>query len=307
YSPEEVIGRNVKILMPSPYADEHDEYMRSYRETGRKRIIGIGREVIGRRKDGSTFPMELAVSEVDLGDRRIFTGIVRDITERRRLEHEILRISDQERRRIGQDLHDGLGQMLTGTGLIARNLTQKLRSQNLPEADDLQEITNFIKEADEYARTLAKGLVPVELEENGLASALRQLSSQVERLFPVDCSFNHVGSASYLDSSAATHLYRIAQEAISNAVKHGRSRKVALTLSGGSRQLRLRVKDDGVGFPAELPEDRGLGVQIMYYRARIIGATLEIWPDPAGGTVVTCTLPYQAAGKPAALKNEQVI
>jgi two-component system CheB/CheR fusion protein len=233
--------------------------------------------------------------------------VVRDITDRRRLEQEILRISDQERRRIGQDLHDGLGQMLTGTALIARNLTQKLRSAGVPEADDLAEITDLIKEADEYARGLAKGLVPVELEENGLSAALRQLISHVERLFPVRCTFNSVGTLWNLESTVSTHLYRIAQEALSNAVKHGRARKVSLTLSSGSRQLRLRIKDDGIGFPDELPEEHGMGVQIMHYRARIIGATLEIWRDPAGGTVVICSLPFKVAAVSSVLRNENVI
>jgi len=108
YKAAEVLGRNVGFLMPAPYADEHDGYLRNYLETGHRKIIGIGREVSGMRKDGTVFPLDLSVSEVRLPDRRIFTGIVRDITERQRLEQEILRVSDQERRRIGQDLHDGL-------------------------------------------------------------------------------------------------------------------------------------------------------------------------------------------------------
>lgn len=305
YKAEEVIGRNVKVLMPQPYRDEHDGYMRSYRETGRRKIIGIGREVVGLRKDGTTFPMDLAVSEVELEGRTIFTGVVRDISDRRRLEHEILRTSDLERRRIGQDLHDGLGQMLTGTALICRNLVKKLRAAGRPEAEELEEITTFIQQADNHARGLAKGLVPVELEENGLAAALRQLAHNAERLFDVHSSFEQLGSTPKLDSTASTHVFRIAQEAVSNAVKHGRANKINITLSGGDRQVRLRIKDDGVGFPSELPEDRGMGVQIMNYRARVIGGTLEIWRDPAGGTVVTCTLPYQAAATSTLITNEK--
>lgn len=306
YKAEEVIGRNVKVLMPKPYRDEHDGYIQSYHDTGRRKIIGVGREVVGRTKDGTTFPMDLAVSEVELEGRTIFTGIIRDISDRRRLEHEILRISDLERRRIGQDLHDGLGQMLTGTALIARNLAKKLREAERPEAEGLEEITSFIQEADNYARGLAKGLVPVELEDDGLAAALRQLAINAERLFDVRCSFEQLGSTLNTDSTAATHVYRIAQEAVSNAVKHGRAKRIVITLSGGSHQLRLRVKDDGIGFPDELPEDRGMGVQIMNYRARVIGGTLEIWRDPAGGTAVTCTLPHQAAVSSTLATNENL-
>lgn len=291
YRASEVIGRNLKILMPSPYREEHDGYIRSYHETGRRKIIGIGREVTGQRKDGSTFPMDLAVSEVRLEDRVLFTGIIRDITERRRLEQEILQISDEERRRIGQDLHDGLGQMLTGIGLISQNLARKLKANGMPGADDVSEITDLIREADQFARTPAKGLVPVELEANGLSAALQHLTANAERLFGISCAFEEVGSVPIDETAAAVHLYRIAQEAVSNAVKHGKASHVKVSLAQGDEQVRLYVQDDGIGFPDALPKSRGMGVRIMQYRARIIGATLEIWRDPAGGTVVTCTLP----------------
>src|SRR5438105_1148533 len=108
YEAAELIGKNVKVLMPSPYREEHDGYIANYCRTGRARIIGIGREVVGQRRDGTVFPMDLAVSEVRFGDKRLFTGFVRDLTDRKNLEQEVLNISDREQRRIGQDLHDGL-------------------------------------------------------------------------------------------------------------------------------------------------------------------------------------------------------
>ncbi len=122
YKAAEVINRNVSMLMPEPYHSEHDRYMQNYLRTGRAKIIGIGREVIGRRKDGSTFPMYLAVGEQIHGQRHFFTAIIRDISERKRMEHEILHISEREQQRIGQDLHDGLGQLLTGAALHAKAL-----------------------------------------------------------------------------------------------------------------------------------------------------------------------------------------
>ncbi len=301
YRAEEVIGRNVKVLMPSPYREEHDGYMDSYYKTGQRKIIGIGREVVGEHKDGSTFPLDLAVSEVALRGRRIFTGIVRDITERRRLEQEILEISEQERRRIGQDLHDGLGQMLTGIGLIARNLTRRLQGEGVSGADEMAEITELIKEADQYARGLARSLVPVELDASGLAASLQRLAFNAERLFGIRCVFDEVGTALLYDNTAATHLYRIAQEAVSNAVKHGRATQVTVTLASGEEQVRLRVQDDGIGFPEVLPEQRGMGVRIMHHRARMIGASLEIRSASEGGAVLTCTLPL--SGSVYALKK----
>jgi two-component system sensor kinase FixL len=291
YDAEEVIGENVKMLMPSPYREEHDEYLRSYHETGHKRIIGIGREVRGRRKDGSTFPMDLAVSEVDLGERTIFTGIVRDISERRRLEKEILNVSEQERRRIGQDLHDGLGQMLTGIGLLSQDLARQLEEEEHKRADDMAEITEHIKEADQYARDLSHGLIPVDVEANGLTEALRRLVENAERLFDVQCEFREVETVLIHDNATATHLYRIAQEAVSNATRHGEADHIKIMLASGDEQLRLQVRDNGVGFDDDATEDSGMGIHIMNYRARIIGGTLEISSELEDGTVVTCTLP----------------
>jgi two-component system CheB/CheR fusion protein len=294
YTEEEVMGENVKVLMPSPYHEEHDGYIRSYHETGRRQIIGIGREVTGQRKDGSTFPMDLAVSEVHLGDRLLFTGIVRDITERRRLEKEILDVTEQERRRIGQDLHDGLGQMLTGIGLLSQNLARQLAQHDRPEADDAAEITDLIREADQYARDLARGLTPVDLEASGLVAALERLVANAERLFDIECVFEEVGSALVHDGTTATHMYRIAQEAVSNAVRHGQAERIKISLAAGARQTRLRIQDDGIGFPETTGDGPGMGVHIMEYRARIVGGTLDISSTMGEGTTVTCTLPHRA-------------
>ena len=297
YDAEEVIGENVKMLMPSPYREEHDEYLRSYHETGRKRIIGIGREVTGKRKDDSTFPMDLSVSEVDLGDRTIFTGIVRDISERRRLEKEILNVSEEERRRIGQDLHDGLGQMLTGIGLLSQDLARELDQEDHQRADDMAEITEHIKEADQYARDLSHGLIPVDVEgrqPSALSEALRRLSENAERLFNVDCAFREVETVHIHNNTLATHLYRITQEAVSNAVRHGEANAVNIILASGDAQIRLQVRDDGVGFDDDASDDSGMGVHIMNYRARIVGGTLEISSELGDGTVVTCTVPRTA-------------
>lgn len=291
FASEEVVGRNVKMLMPEPYRGEHDTYISNYHKTGKRNIIGIGREVTGIRKDGSTFPMDLAVSEVQLEGRQIFTGIIRDITDRRNLEQRVLEISDEERRRIGQDLHDGLGQMLTGIGLIGQNLARQLRDDGHRLAPDMSEVTKMVKEADQQARALARGLVPVELEANGLASALQRLAVNAERLFSIRCSFSEVGQAHITDNTAAGHIFRIAQEAVSNAVKHGKASIIKITLSSVRRQIRLRVIDNGIGFPDHLSDERGMGVNIMHYRARIIGGMLDIKRDPAGGTVVTCSMP----------------
>lgn len=300
YQPEEVLGQNVNLLMPEPYHSEHDGYLEAYLRTGRRKIIGIGREAIGLRKDGTTFPLDLAVSEVQLEDGHVlFTGLIRDISERRRLEQEVLRISDEERLRIGHDLHDGLGQMLTGIGLIAQDLARRLERAGSEDAETAAEITAFIREADQMARALARGLVPVDVEAGGLESALRRLGANAERLFGIACDVEIEGAPTFGDESAPAHLFRIAQEAVSNAVRHGHASRVAIRLEAREGRLRLRIEDDGRGVSeAELAraaaapdEAGGMGVRIMHYRARIIGGALEIRRRPEGGTTVLCSIP----------------
>ena len=298
YDKEEVLGRNISVLMPEPYREEHDDYIKRYRETGERHIIGIGREVRGKRKDGSTFPMDLAVSEVSLGDRRIFTGIVRDITERRRLEREVLNAAEQERRRIGQDLHDGLGQMLTGIGLLSQNLAQRLEAQEHPKAAEAKEITELVREADQQARDLAHGLTPVDIEAGGLGAALQRIATNAERLFDIECSVNEMGATVIQNDTTAMHLYRIAQEAVSNAARHGGAEHVTINLASSSDHVRLRVHDNGSGFPEEMDGD-GMGVRTMSYRARIIGGTLDITSSPREGATVTCTIPRSTRGRPS--------
>ncbi|MGM0507065.1 MAG: PAS domain S-box protein [Bacteroidota bacterium] len=290
YRDSEVIGKNVHILMPQPYKEEHDDYIRNYLSTGRRKIIGIGREVTGRRKDGTTFPMYLAVSEVRIRNQRIFTGIIRDISEQRRLELEILQTSEHERRRIGQDLHDGLGQMLTGIGLMAKNLTHALEKERSPHKESAGEITDLIREADQHARELARGLVPVDFDSEGLHAALERLAGRAEKLFRIQCRFQSNGEIQFDDANHVTHLYRIAQEAVSNAVKHGGAEKVQVQLTGSSDRIRLRVEDNGRGFEDDWDEKGGLGVRIMQFRAGLIGATIDITDSTMGGASVICTI-----------------
>jgi PAS domain S-box-containing protein len=310
YSADEAIGESVGLLMPPDYSEQHDDYVQSYLETGQRKIIGIGREVIGQRKNGATFPMELAVSEVHLAGARIFTGIVRDISQRRRLEREILRVTDLERQRIGQDLHDGLGQMLTGIGLIGQNLAARLRKKGDPEASNVEELAVLIQEADEYARTLARGIIPVELDRQGLAPALRRLADNSTRLFGVDVQFDDVGDGTLEDNNVASHLYRIAQEGLSNAVRHGEASQVKIRLARGSDHIRLRVTDNGKGIP-ELTDGQhpGMGLRIMLHRARMIGATLDVRSGEGVGTVVTCTVPIENASTSpeSAISNERAV
>ncbi|MFQ5569606.1 MAG: PAS domain S-box protein [Rhodothermales bacterium] len=291
YREKEVRSRHVKNLVAPSYRERLDSLL--FRDQAGN---GAGLELIGQRKDNATFPMEVSVSSVQLNGQGLLTAIVRDITERRRLEQKVLRMSDQERRHIGQNLQEELGQMLTGIGLINQTLSRKLQAEHLPYAGEVMQITELIREADRYVKGLARGLSPVALDATGLSLALRHFADDTARLFKIDCSFEEEGAVLIHDNMAATHLYKIAQEAVSYAVKRGMASKVKIMLSSGAHMAQLRIEDDGRVPYDTLDEDQDdLGIQIMAYRAHLIGATLDVSDGLTGGFILTCTLPQPAS------------
>jgi two-component system sensor kinase FixL len=290
YEPREVIGRNVRMLMPEPYHAQHDTYLANYRRTAKARIIGIGREVVARRKDGGLFPIDLAVSAVRLRGRRTFTGIVRDITDRKRMEKEILEISEREQRRIGQDLHDGLCQQLTGIAFLVQALQKKLAANAQNESALAAQVSGLLKEAVNQARDLSHGLYPVDPQPNGLAVGLAQLASNIQNQFNIQCRFRSPAPVAVPDNSVATHLYRIAQEAAQNAIRHGKASRIIIDLADGRDGLRLSVSDNGVGFPQAKALNPGIGLRTMSHRAQVVGGTLRIRRQAKGGTRVDCEL-----------------
>lgn len=222
----------------------------------------------------------------------IATGI--DITERKKLEEAVLEISAREQRRIGQDLHDDLGQLLTGIAFMTRVLQDRLSEARLGEAADAAKIVSLVNEAIRRTRELAAGLQPVIPEARGLMGALERLAADVSRLFGIRCRFETHDAALIHDQAVANQLYRIAQEAVNNAVKHGRASTVLISLP--SRGV-LSIIDDGTGFDAKLRAPAGLGMHIMRYRARMIGGSLEVHSTPGAGTVIRCLFPVPHPGR----------
>jgi len=301
YAAAEVIGRNVSMLMPEPHHGQHDGYLANYRGTGHARIIGIGREVTGRRKNGVVFPMDLSVSEVKLADRRLFTGFIRDITERKQLEKEILEISEREQRRIGHDLHDGICQHLAGIELMSQVLEQKLERRSKDAAARAGAIAKNVRETIAQTRALARGLSPVTLEAEGLMSALDELARNTTHIFRVACQFQCAPPVLVADQAVSTHLFRIAQEAVSNALRHGKQvRHVTVQLQEESDRIVLSVTDDGAGFsPAVVAaKSKGMGLRIMQSRTGMVGGTLAIGNHPEGGATVTVVVPRAAPTNP---------
>ena len=221
----------------------------------------------------------------------IATGI--DITERKHLEKAILEISGREQRRIGQDLHDGLGQHLTGIAFMSKVLEQKLTDKNLAEAAEAQKIVKLVNEAINKTRELSRGLLPVMAGAQGLMFALQQMAAEVEDLFHTSCRFVCAEPVTLRDVNTATHLYHIAQEAVNNAIKHGHAKHITISLSAIYDQGTLEVRDDGPGLPDPLPLQSGMGLRIMSYRANMIGGGCDVLRHEKGGTRVTCLFPIR--------------
>jgi signal transduction histidine kinase len=216
-------------------------------------------------------------------------ALTREIGERERLEKEILEISEREQRRIGHDLHDGLCQHLTATAMAGQVLGQKLAARSLAEAADAGELVRLIEDGIAMTRDMAHGIAPLEMESEGLVTALRALAGNVSRMFKVACTLECDSPPPIEDGGTATHLYRIAQEAVHNALRHGKPRQIVMSLSQVRERAQLSIEDDGTGMPDDWQSGRGLGTRIMAHRAMMIGGELSIEPNPTGGTFVTCS------------------
>lgn len=294
YAADEVVGQNVSLLMPQPFAAEHTGYIQKYLRTGQAKIIGIGREVQVRRKDGTLFPADLAVSTFRDG-KQLFTGILRDISDRKAMEAEVLQIAEAEQRRIGQELHDDAQQQLSALTMIARSAADALAS--LAATDDrladvrakVERVVKGLKDANQSLRGVARGLVPLQVEAHGLPNALANLARQIHESEAANCRFSRDEGLDIADPGIATHLFRIAQEAVNNAMKHASPRQIEIRLRTVERTVALEIVDDGQGI-TESQSKRGRGLQIMAYRAGLIGGVLTVRPGPAGGTVVSCVL-----------------
>lgn len=306
YTRTEMVGQNIKMLMPQPYRDKHDSYVQNYIQTGVKKIIGIGREAVGQRKDGTVFPMDLSVGEALLPEgRRVFTGIIRDLSDRKILEEKILQISEEEQHRIGQDLHDDLCQQLAAIGCLAKVAHQQLQKSGNAEAENLHEIVRLVTHANVRAREMSRGLMPVVLDSEGLMAALAELAQGTERIFRVTCPFRCDRPVQVPDNKMATQLFRIAQEAVANAIKHSRAERIEVTLAEEDNQLLLLIRDNGIGIPDNISgKSTGMGLLTMTHRARMMGGLLSVEHDDFAGTVVRCSVPVPPSLKPTPARKK---
>lgn len=209
-----------------------------------------------------------------------------------RVEQEIVELSDEELHRIGHDLHDGLGQHLTGLSMLSESIAQQLQAGSTPEPADFERITHLTSQAISITRDLAKSLSPITLETEGLSAALVQLAENCSSLFGIRCTCEGAGENFVVEKTRSLHLFRVVQEAVNNAVRHGKARNIRIAIVRENNMLKVTIVDDGVGLSQKTTDQPGLGLRIMEHRATMLHASLTVERASAqGGTIVTCICP----------------
>lgn len=267
--------------------DDLAERLRLVEEEGRSVPI-VERRI--RRLDGAERFVEVAAAPFTEEGTVSTLVVLHDITDRKRLEKEVLEISEREQRRIGRDLHDGLCQILSSAKFSVGLLEQRLRERGAAEAGAAGRIESLLGTAIQEARSLARGLHPVSLDEGGLTGALQELAATAAELHGISCRCRFSAPISIRDHAVANHLYRIAQEALANAIKHGKASTVSIHLDKFQHQLALTIHDNGVGLPPNARERSGMGLRTMEHRAHIIGGILQVHRRRHRGTTVACCL-----------------
>jgi two-component system, chemotaxis family, CheB/CheR fusion protein len=312
YTDAELLGLNMSMLFASAGRKQLNKQLAGFVQSSAPRIVGQLRELTACRKNGTYFPVDLTVSRIDhLG---IFTGVIRDISAHLHLQKQVLDIAEMEQRRIGQELHDGTGQELTGLSLFASTLVDLLDANPEPATPGVASwtvdppklemirrtalrLSTGIADAHEHVQQLSHGILPVQIEPDGLVSALKELTRSTNELQVTDCEFDCPAPVLIEDATMASHLYRIAQESVNNAIKHGQPQKVRISLHQDETSIVLEIADDGCGF--ELPNEndqptdhdaRGYGLDIMKYRAGMIGGILVVNSSVGGGVSVVCSI-----------------
>ena len=288
YAPGELLGQSVNRLMPVEHSRVHDGFINNYLETGIGKIIGSGRQLTALRKDGSRFPIYLSIGDINLPHKRLFAGVLMDISEQQQLQREILEIPVSEQRRIGQELHDGLGQQLTGLGLLATSLVNKAGK---PQHDLATKLATGLQQAISQVRAISRGLMPVDIDAAGFMSSLEKLVDDIRAQSSTLIQFDIREKILISNNTSAMHLYRIAQEAINNALKHANANQIEVTLGIENARGYLSIHDDGNGMEQTPEATSGLGLRIMKHRCGLIDAELRIETSNPGGTEIKCYFP----------------
>ncbi|HTB85109.1 MAG TPA: PAS domain S-box protein [Candidatus Sulfotelmatobacter sp.] len=302
YEAGEVIGKHVSFFIPPGQ-------IQTFNSLSSKLIHGEPVDVyetVRRHKDGSLREVSVKVSAVLNESNQIilFSAIYRDITAQKEMEKTVLEISALERRRVGHDLHDGLGQHLAGLAFKAKVLEQDLAAQPSPLAKDAEKIVGLINEAILQTRHLAAGFDPVDIEVGGLPAALQQLAQKTTSLYPVSCTFKCNRESLELDKQVNLAIFRITQESINNAIRHGQARRIEISLQAMEAKTCLTIRDNGKGFLLDGKKHHGMGLGIMSYRANSLGGKLTIHSELNSGTEINCSFGFSARNKFASSQED---
>jgi PAS domain S-box-containing protein len=252
------------------------------------------------RKAHDELEMRVKERTADLADA--YNELQQAVEERTRLEQELLDITEKERHRLGLDLHDDLGQRLTGIALMIKALEVKLTKQKLPEAADAKKLHGLIDQAINHAHGLAHDLASLDSQDEDISVALKNLAKRAKEMFSIGCRFRSTGQGASLPSNVVRQFYKIAQEAVTNGIKHGKASQVQIVLANSGEHLVMKVKNNGHPFPDLKEQSPGMGLRIMRYRANVVGASIDVRADGDEGAIVTCSLPL---GTEITVKAEQ--
>ena len=288
YTSRELLGENIKRLMPSPHREKHDSYIAAYLKTGIKHIIGTGRQLIGQRKDGSQFPMYLSIGEISLTHTHLFAGLIMDLSTQQKLQREVLAIPAREQQRIGEELHDGLGQQLTGLSMLAQSLLNKATK---PEHELASQLASGLNEAMSQVRALSRGMMPIQIYADGFMISLQEITETIQQQSQIPIKLQIDDVVLLFDDATATHLYRIVQESLNNAIKHADASQIDVSLKVEEDHGLLEIIDNGIGIPTDIADTSGLGLNIMKHRCGLFDGEITINPAGNRGTKVCCRFP----------------
>jgi PAS domain S-box-containing protein len=287
YEPRELIGQPARTL--TRYTEAQYEQAKAEIDRQLAEDDFCARDIDCMHRDGTAFTAGCVITPIAIGGEAHRLVVLEDVTQRRELEREIIDIANREQRRIGSDLHDGLGQELTGVALMLTGLVGRLRREHSPATPDAEEIVTLVNSAIDSARALARGVSPVSVERGGLPSALRALAARASDMYGATVRFRgKVWPQLTLDAARCDHLFRIAQEAVNNAIKHGRATQIVIDLHVTLDTVTLTVRDNGSGLASDAQLSRGMGLKIMHYRASMLSGSVVLEPVEGGGLQVVC-------------------
>jgi len=293
YKPEEMVGQSIEMLLPYRYRKGHVELRRSYLARPTPRPMGVGRHLFALHKSGKEFPVEIGLVPIKTSKGTMVLSTIMDVTataENKQLQRDLLHVIEMEQKRIGQDLHDSLGQQLLAISFLCNVLKKKLAAGTAPEVNEVSHIEDLLGEAKLNVRKLTRGLYAGDLESRGLGPCIKDMTDHMRETSSIACVFEGDDSLNLQDRSKSENLFRLAQEALNNAVRHSLAKKIVVSLQKEGTTLTLSVRDNGTGFVHGAAKDKGLGLRSMRYRANVIGGLFEIAANPEGGTVVSCSV-----------------